>query len=128
MGGWVQGGRVAAPIFKQFVQETRDRWSGRPFLAPAGVRMVRIDRRSGKRVFDGWPTDDPQASVIWEAFKPDTEPRRTGRQQETDQLRDLILAQLRRAQSGPASGARGRPFREGEEQQTDFVEESGGLY
>jgi penicillin-binding protein 1A len=86
LGGWAQGGRVAAPIFKQFIQETRDKWNGRPFLAPAGVRMVRIDRISGKRVFDGWPTDDPRASVIWEAFKPDTEPRRSHRQDATDAL------------------------------------------
>jgi membrane carboxypeptidase/penicillin-binding protein len=33
MGGWVQGGRVAAPIFKQFVQETRDHWSDEPVIA-----------------------------------------------------------------------------------------------
>jgi penicillin-binding protein 1A len=125
MGGWVQGGRVAAPIFKQFVQETPGKWAGRPFLAPAGVRMVRIDRRSGKRVFDGWPTDEPQASVIWEAFKPDTEPRRTSRQDQTDQLRDLILAQLRRSNRNARGG--GNEVRE-EPPPTDFAEDQGGLY
>ena len=125
LGGWAQGGRVAAPIFKQFVQETPGKWQGRPFLAPAGVRMVRIDRRSGKRVFDGWPTDDPRASVIWEAFKPDTEPRRTGRQDEADQLRELILAQLRRS-SG--SGQGGDDEASDEPPPTDFAEEQGGLY
>jgi penicillin-binding protein 1A len=104
LGGWAQGGRVAAPIFRQFVTESRDKWQGRPFLAPAGVRMVRIDRRSGKRVFDGWPSDEPQAAVIWEAFKPDTEPRRTGRQDEADQLRELILTQLRRAEGSAQGG------------------------
>jgi len=125
LGGWAQGGRVAAPIFKQFVQETKGKWLGRPFLAPAGVRMVRIDRRSGKRVFDGWPTDEPMASVIWEAFKPDTEPRRTGRQDETDQMRELILAQLRRSNSN----ARGGGDEAGDEPPpTDFAEEQGGLY
>ena len=125
LGGWAQGGRVAAPIFKQFVQETRDKWAGRPFLAPAGVRMVRIDRRSGKRVFDGWPDDDPQASVIWEAFKPDTEPRRTGRQDEADALRELILAQMRRG-NGSAQG--GGDEAGDEPPPTDFAEEQGGLY
>ena len=125
LGGWAQGGRVAAPIFKQFVEETPGKWLGRPFLAPAGVRMVRIDRQSGKRVFDGWPTDDPRASVIWEAFKPDTEPRRTGRQDETDRLRELILAQLRRSDSN----ARGGGDEAGDEPPpTDFAEEQGGLY
>ncbi len=125
LGGWAQGGRVAAPIFKQFVQDTREKWDGRPFLAPAGVRMVRIDRRSGKRVFDGWPTDDPRAAVIWEAFKPDTEPQRTRRQDETDQLRELILAQLRRRDARVSGGA--GEARE-EAPPTDFAEEQGGLY
>ncbi|HEY6815481.1 MAG TPA: penicillin-binding transpeptidase domain-containing protein, partial [Croceibacterium sp.] len=125
LGGWAQGGRVAAPIFKQFVQETRAKWAGRPFLAPNGVRMVRIDRRSGRRVFDGWPTEQPQAAVIWEAFKPDTEPKRTRRQDETDQLRELVLAQLRR---GPGTASASGAAEGAGEQQTDFVEESGGIY
>jgi penicillin-binding protein 1A len=125
LGGWAQGGRVAAPIFKQFVQETPGKWLGRPFLAPAGVRMVRIDRRSGKRVFDGWPTDEPQAAVIWEAFKPDTEPRRTQRQDQVDQMRDLILAQLRRSDSNARGGG---DEATDEPPPTDFAEEQGGLY
>ncbi len=126
LGGWAQGGRVAAPIFKQFVQDTRDKWTGRPFLAPTGIRMVRIDRASGRRVFDGWPSDEPKAAVIWEAFKPDTEPRRTRRQDEAGQLRDLILAQLRRGNGGgAAAGETGLPE---EAPPSDFVEESGGLY
>ena len=87
--------------------------------------MVRIDRQSGKRVFDGWPTDEPQASVIWEAFKPDTEPRRTSRQDETDQLRDLILAQLRRSSRNARGG--GDEVTE-EPPPTDFAEDQGGLY
>ncbi len=122
LGGWAQGGRVAAPIFKQFVQETRDHWTGRPFLAPEGVRMVRIDRRSGQRVFEGWPTEEPLAAVIWEAFKPDTEPRRSGRQNEVDRLRELILAQLRRSEDGGAGAARD------DAGPSNFVEEQGGLY
>lgn len=126
LGGWAQGGRVAAPIFKQFVQDTRAKWTGRPFLAPEGVRMVRIDRRSGRRVFDGWPTDDPRAAVIWEAFKPDTEPRRSGRSDQSDQLRELILAQLRRSEGGGSQGRRSAATEEAPP--ADFVEESGGLY
>jgi penicillin-binding protein 1A len=125
LGGWVQGSNTAAPMFKQFVEATRDRWDGRPFLAPAGIRMVRIDRRSGTRVFDAWPTDDPLASVIWEAFKPDTEPRHTGRQRESDRLRELILAQLRRS-AGAANGA--GAGQGGAAPPGDFAEESGGLY
>lgn len=124
MGGGVQGGRVAAPIFKQFVQETRDRWRGRPFLAPEGVRMVRIDRRSGKRVFEGWPTDDPRSAVIWEAFKPDTEPPREKRMDQVDEMRELILAQLRRRENGALLANAAQSERES----GDFAEEQGGLY
>jgi penicillin-binding protein 1A len=124
MGGWVQGGNTAAPIFKDFVEATREHWSGRPFLAPAGVRMVRIDRRSGTRVFDGWPTDDPLSGVIWEAFKPDTEPRRTQRQDEIDAMREMILAQLRRRERGTGSSA----ATAGGPPPDNFVEEQGGIY
>lgn len=121
MGGWIQGGNTAAPIFKQFVQETRDHWSGRPFIAPSGVRMVRVDRRTGRRVFDAWPTDEPTSAVIWEAFRPDTEPRRSQRLDEVDAMRAMILAQLRRRQSGGSVSSRS-----GERE--DFVEEQGGIY
>lgn len=124
LGGWAQGGRVAAPIFKQFAQETRDKWQGRPFLAPAGIRMVRIDRRSGRRVFEGMPTDDPRAAIIWEAFKPDTEPVRTRRPGESGQMRELILAQLRRGRASETADNADGPG----ETQIDFVEEQGGLY
>ena len=125
MGGYVQGGNTAAPIFKTFVQESRDRWTGRPFEAPEGVRLVRVDRRTGTRVFDAWPTDEPTSAVIWEAFKPDTEPRRTQRADEIDQLRELILAQLRRREAGPSrrSGADNNNAAP-----EDFAEEQGGLY
>lgn len=125
MGGWVQGGNTGAPIFMDFVKATRNRWSDEPFVAPAGVRMVRVDRRSGKRVFDAWPTDDPKASVIWEAFKPDTEPPRATRQDEVAARRNEILELLRRGRQASARPATQRPRAvEG----TDFVEEQGGLY
>jgi len=126
MGGYAQGGRLAAPIFKQFVEETRDQWTGRPFLAPPGVRLVRVDRRSGKRVFAGWPNDsDPRAAVIWEAFKPDSEPPRQKRRDRVDQLRELILAQLRR---GERAASRRNAAAADTVQENDFVEEQGGLY
>ncbi len=125
LGGWVQGGNTAAPIFKQFVQATRERWSDEPAVAPAGVRMVRIDRRSGKRVFDAWPTDDPLADVIWEAFKPDTEPSRSTRQDEIAAKRDEILELIRR---GRGEGGQNTGITEGSGQQVDFVEDQGGIY
>ena len=126
MGGYVQGGNTAAPIFKQFVQESEDRWVDRPFVAPAGVRMVRVDRRSGRRVFDGWPTDDdPKAAVIWEAFKPDTEPPRRQRRDEIGEMREYILAQLRGQRDAVSAGTRGQRRTD---EPRDFAEEQGGIY
>jgi penicillin-binding protein 1A len=124
LGGYYQGANLAAPIFIDFVKGTRDRWSDKPFLAPPGIRMVRIDRRSGVRVYDQNPTDDPLSPVIWEAFKPDTEPRRPQRQDQIDAMRNMILAELRQREQGPANG-------NGNAQQAppeDFVEEQGGIY
>lgn len=126
LGGWVQGGNTGAPIFIDFVKATRDRWSDEPFVAPAGVRMVRIDRQSGKRVFDAWPTSDPKASVIWEAFKPDTEPPRATRQDEVAAKRNEILELIRRGRQANAQAATTR--KREEETKTDFVEEQGGIY
>ncbi|QNN64315.1 PBP1A family penicillin-binding protein [Sphingomonas rhizophila] len=80
MGGYAQGGRIAAPIFKQFAQAAFKDLPKTPFVAPPGIRMVRIDRVTGKRVFGTFPvTEDPKSSVIWEAFQPETEPRRSFR-------------------------------------------------
>jgi penicillin-binding protein 1A len=96
MGGYAQGGTLAAPIFKQFAQAAFKDMPVVPFRAPAGIRMVRIDRRSGRKVFGAWPTDEPKAAVIWEAFKPESEPRRTVQRQEL-------------ASAAPAPKARPRP-------------------
>ncbi len=125
LGGYAQGGTVAAPIIKQFFKQTEQRLSGDPFVAPAGVRMVRVDRMSGKRVFDAWPGSEPKASVIWEAFKPDTEPPRITRKDEIESKRREILSLIRRG-----TQARKAPNRRREtvEEPEDFVEEQGGLY
>ena len=123
LGGYVQGGNTAAPIFKDFVLESRDRWSGRPFVAPAGVRMVRVDRRTGRQVFDAEPSSDPMAAVIWEAFKPDTEPRRGARQDEVDALRELVIAELTRQRAAAANAGSNRG-----DAPSNFVEDQGGLY
>ena len=125
LGGWVQGGNTAAPIFKEFVQKTKAKWNDEPAVAPAGIRMVRIDRRSGKRVFDAWPTDDPLASVIWEAFKPDTEPPRSTRQDEIAAKRKEILELIRRGRGG---GEQQVVTTDGDGQPSDFVEDQGGIY
>ncbi len=109
MGGYAQGGTLAAPIFKQFARNSKDKFSGDPFVAPRGVRMVRVSRSTGKRVFDAWPGSDPKAAVIWEAFKPDTEPPRTTRQDEIAAKRAEILALLRRGRRGPPNRPVAKP-------------------
>jgi penicillin-binding protein 1A len=78
MGGWAQGGRISAPIWKQWAQVALKDQPKVPFVAPPGIRWVRIDRASGKPVFGQFPTkEDPQSPVIWEAFQPQTEQQRT---------------------------------------------------
>jgi penicillin-binding protein 1A len=88
--------------------------------------MVKIDRRSGKRVFEGTPSDDPKAAIIWEAFKPETEPPRATRQDQIaarrNEILELIRAARRPAQQRAASAQRQA------EQNPDFVEEQGGIY
>ena len=77
LGGYAQGGTIAAPIFRQFAAVAMKDMPVIPFKAPAGIRMVRIDRRSGKKVFSGWPDpNEYKPAIIWEAFKPESEPRR----------------------------------------------------
>jgi len=127
LGGAAQGGRVAAPIFKQFAQKAFAGMPPVPFLAPAGIRMVRIDRITGKRVFGTFPTDvDPKSPVIWEAFQPETEPRRSFRRSE-DASADG---------SGGANGALAVPARRAAPKSKpqpkaapdDFLQRQGGIY
>ena len=78
MGGWAQGGRISAPIWKQWALVALKDQPKVPFVAPPGIRWVRIDRATGKPVFGQFPTkEDPQSPVIWEAFQPQTEQQRT---------------------------------------------------
>jgi penicillin-binding protein 1A len=78
MGGYAQGGRIAAPVWKQWALTALKDQPKVPFAAPPGIRWVRIDRASGKAVFGVFPTQEaPDSPVIWEAFQPQTEPRRS---------------------------------------------------
>ncbi|HWT13861.1 MAG TPA: PBP1A family penicillin-binding protein [Allosphingosinicella sp.] len=113
MGHYAQGGRIAAPIFRQFARTAFEGMPVVPFRAPQGIRMVRIDRRSGRRVFGEWPGTDPRAAVIWEAFKPESEPRRTVARDEIDLTK---AAPVRRS----AARANNRD--------SDFLQSQGGIY
>jgi len=110
LGGYAQGGTLAAPIFKQFAKVAMKDMPVVPFKAAPGIRMVRIDRHSGRRVFGAWPTSDPKSPVIWEAFKPESEPRRTIR-------RDEIAT---RPVAKPQVSAR--------PSDSDFLQRQGGIY
>lgn len=115
MGGYAQGGSYAAPIFKDFALAALADRQPVPFTAPKGVRMVRIDRQSGRRVYGSWPGTDPKASIIWEAFKPESEPRRTIREEEIKPIK------APKRSSGPAQkGATGRT-------DSDFLDDRGGI-
>ncbi len=111
--GAAEGGTVAAPIFKQFAVKAYEGLDKLPFRAPAGIRMVRIDRMSGKPVFGTFPTDtDPKPAVIWEAFKPETEPRRAARRAGP-------------AATAPDAAAKAAPAAP---QDSDFLQKEGGIY
>jgi penicillin-binding protein 1A len=125
LGGYAQGGTFAAPIVKQLIQATKPRWSRLPSTAPADVHMVKIDRITGKRAFAGTPGDDPKTSLIWEAFKADTEPKRSTQLDEFEARRDALVASLRR---GPAVQQTGPQEQAQAADPKDFVEEQGGVY
>ena len=109
LGGWAQGGRISAPIWKEWALTALKDQPKTPFVAPPGIRWVRIDRASGKAVFGVFPTDnDPKASVIWEAFQPQTEPRRTytasagdpyNQQQQQERLQQAYQAALQQREA-----------------------------
>ena len=100
--GGIQGGTFAAPIFKEFATKAYEGLDKLPFRAPAGVRMVRIDRASGRPVLGGWPTSDPKSAIIWEAFKPESEPRRAARRAVAPVAAATAAPVQRRA--GPSDG------------------------
>ena len=127
MGGYAQGGRIAAPVFKQFAQIALKDAPKTPFVAPAGIRMVRIDRVSGKRVFGTFPTsEDPKSSVIWEAFQPETEPRRSFRREDRMAMgeddADKAKAVRKPRPSRPRGATPAAPPAE------DFLQRQGGIY
>ena len=74
LGKTATGGLLSAPVFRDFMAEALKDKPGTPFRVPAGVRLVRVDYKTGERA-----TGDDEGPVILEAFKPGTEP--TGQQQ-----------------------------------------------
>ena len=68
MGEHETGAVAAAPIFKEFMSEALKGKPPVPFRVPPGIRLVRVDARTGR------PAQLGDSSIIYEAFKPGTVP------------------------------------------------------
>ena len=62
------GSSVAVPIFRDFMAEALAERPAIPFRVPPGIRLVRIDPKTGRLARAG------DKRIILEAFKPGTEP------------------------------------------------------
>ena len=69
LGARETGSSAAAPIFKEIMARALKDQPGTPFRIPPGVKLVRVDAATGLPTYTGG------RGVIWEAFKPGTEPR-----------------------------------------------------
>ena len=93
MGKGNTGGHIAAPIFGDFVKQVLGDKPAAPFRVPAGIKLVRVDLKTGLRAMPGDP-----GPTIMEAFKPGEEPDDPGSA--------LGVAQAP-AESGPGTGVGG---------------------
>ena len=65
LGEGEAGGGVAAPVFGDFMAEALKDEAGIPFRVPSGIRLVRVNAKTGR------PANAGDANVILEAFKAD---------------------------------------------------------
>lgn len=68
MGRGQTGGAVASPIFRDFMKMALADKPAVPFRIPPGIRLVRVNLKTGQRAQPGDP------NTIVEAFKPGNEP------------------------------------------------------
>lgn len=69
LGRGQTGGHLAAPIVRDFMKVALADKPAVPFRVPAGIKLIRIDPRTGMRVMPG-----SGGRAILEAFKPGTSP------------------------------------------------------
>jgi penicillin-binding protein 1A len=69
MIGKASGGSIAAPIVRDFMKVALADKPAVPFRVPAGIKLIRVDARSGMRASPG-----QGGGTILEAFKPGTAP------------------------------------------------------
>ncbi|MFQ5562644.1 MAG: penicillin-binding protein 1A [Parvularculaceae bacterium] len=65
LGQGEAGGKVAAPVFADFMLEALKNVPGIPFRVPSGIRLVRVNAKTGR------PATASDRNVILEAFKSD---------------------------------------------------------
>jgi penicillin-binding protein 1A len=85
------GASAASPIFRDFMKEALAEQPGVPFRIPPGIRLVRVNAKSGELA----SPDD--RDVIFEAFKPGSEPGTQGE----------VIGGLDATVDGPATGTGG---------------------
>lgn len=69
LGRGATGGHLAAPIVADFMKVALADKPAVPFRVPAGIKLIRVDAKTGMRVGPG-----AEGRVILEAFKPGTAP------------------------------------------------------
>ncbi len=62
------GGALAAPIVREFMKQALANKPGSPFRVPPGIKLIRVDAKTGMRAGPG------TEKAILEAFKPGTAP------------------------------------------------------
>ncbi len=68
MGRGETGGKIAAPIFRDFMAAALGGTPAVPFRIPPGINLVRVNAKTGLRALPG------ETGIILEAFKQGTEP------------------------------------------------------
>ena len=69
LGRFEEGSSVAVPVFRDFMKDALKGEPGIPFRMPSGIRLVRVNSKTGE------PAKYGDKNIILEAFKPGTEPR-----------------------------------------------------
>jgi penicillin-binding protein 1A len=68
LGRGATGGHISAPIVKDFLKTALADKPAMPFRVPPGIKLIRVDVKTGQRATPG-----PQSAIL-EAFKPGTAP------------------------------------------------------
>jgi penicillin-binding protein 1A len=68
IGRGATGGHLAAPVVADFMKVALADKPAVPFRVPAGIKLIRVDAKTGQRAGPG------DTKVILEAFKPGTAP------------------------------------------------------